>query len=220
MKNNKLIAEFMGVNVITLDDVRKNKDPYHSSSDGYLKDDLKYHSSWDWLMPVVEKIESLGYEFTIIESRCNINHNTDHSVEELFHIETLGSKLNTTYQAVVNFIKHLKNYMSAENNKLIAEFMGVEEAYNPNGNDWVLKTTTPDAYGDTDILESYKDNELQYHSSWDWLMPVVEVCLIGEAEQSEEISNTTIQNIYEGICNQDISFAYKSVVEFVNYKTI
>ena len=220
MKNNKLIAEFMGVNVITLDDVRKNKDPYHSSSDGYLKDDLKYHSSWDWLMPVVEKIENLGYEFTIIESRCNINHNTDHSEEELFHIETLGSKLDTTYQAVVKFIKHLKNYMSTENNKLIAEFMGVEEAYNPNGNDWVLKTTTPDAYGDTDILESYKDNELQYHSSWDWLMPVVEVCLIGEAEQSEEISNTTIKNIYEGICNQDISFAYKSVVEFVNYKTI
>ena len=54
MKNNKLIAEFMGVNVITLDDVRKNKNPYISSADGYLEDDLKYHSSWDWLMPVVE----------------------------------------------------------------------------------------------------------------------------------------------------------------------
>lgn len=61
-----------------------------------------------------------------------------------------------------------------ENNKLIAEFMAVEEAYNPNGNDWVLKTTTPDAYGDTDILESCKDNELQYHTDWNWLMPVVE----------------------------------------------
>ena len=115
--------------------------------------------------------------------------------------------------------EQLKLY-NMKNNKLIAEFMGVEEAYNPNGNDWVLKTTTPDAYGDTDILESCKENELQYHSSWDWLMPVVEVCLIGEAEQSEEISNTTIKNIYEGICNQDISFAYKSVLEFINYKTI
>jgi hypothetical protein len=45
-----------------------------------------------------------------------------------------------------------------KDNKLIAEFMGIEEAYNPNGNDWVLKTTTPDVNGDTDILESYKGN--------------------------------------------------------------
>ena len=46
-------------------------------------------------------------------------------------------------------------------------------------------------------------------------MPVIEKCLVGEAEQSEEISNTTIKNIYESICKQDISFAYKSVVEFI-----
>ena len=53
---NKLIAEFMGVNIITIDDVRKNKNPYISSADGYLEDDIKYHSSWDWLMPVISKI--------------------------------------------------------------------------------------------------------------------------------------------------------------------
>lgn len=29
------------------------------------KDALEYHSSWDWLMPVVEKIESLGFQFFI-----------------------------------------------------------------------------------------------------------------------------------------------------------
>jgi len=58
-------------------------------------------------------------------------------------------------------------------------------------------------------------SQMEYHQSWDWLMPVVKKCLAAEAEQSEEISNTTIKNIYEGICNQDISFAYKSVVEFI-----
>tara|TARA_R100000773_G_scaffold17822_1_gene16181 strand:- start:9197 stop:9469 length:273 start_codon:yes stop_codon:yes gene_type:complete len=80
-----------------------------------------------------------------------------------------------------------------ENNKLIAEFMD-------------LRSTG---------LSIYKPSEYKYHTSWDWLMPVIEKCLVGEAEQSEEISNTTIKNIYEGICNQDISFAYKSVVEFI-----
>ena len=79
------------------------------------------------------------------------------------------------------------------NNILIAEFMD-------------LRSTG---------LSIYKPNEYKYHESWDWLMDVIEKCLVGEAEQSEEISNTTIKNIYEGICNQDISFAYKSVVEFI-----
>ena len=30
-------------------------------------DDLKYHSSWDWLMPVVEKIAKIEYEHQIGE---------------------------------------------------------------------------------------------------------------------------------------------------------
>ena len=81
------------------------------------------------------------------------------------------------------------------NNKLIAEFMGVDQ---------VDIDCAYDEYG-----------ELKYHSSWDWLMPVIEKCLVGEAEQSEEISNTTIKNIYESICKQDISFAYKSVIQFI-----
>ena len=90
MNNNKLIAEFMG-----MED--------HQEMGEYVTPN--YNTSWDWLMRVVEKIESLGYEFTIVESRCKVSNNTDHSVEELFHIETIGSKFKTTYDAVVQFIK-------------------------------------------------------------------------------------------------------------------
>jgi len=86
-------------------------------------------------------------------------------------------------------------------NKLIAEFMGV--VFHDDENQ----------YYSSDGM--YIEDTLKYHTSWDWLMPVVSKCLVGEAEQSEEISNTTIKNIYEGICNQDISHAYKSVVEFI-----
>ena len=80
-----------------------------------------------------------------------------------------------------------------KNNKLIAEFMD-------------LRSTG---------MSIYKESEYKYHSSWDWLMPVVQKCLIGEAEQSEEVSNTTIKHIYEAICNQDIYYAHKAVVEFI-----
>ena len=78
-------------------------------------------------------------------------------------------------------------------NKLIAEFMS----------------------GQHPLAEVTHEAHHNYDTSWDWLMPVIKKCLVGEAEQSEEISNTTIKNIYEGICNQDISQAYKSVITFI-----
>ena len=87
MKDNKLIAEFMEV-------------------DGFLSlSQMNYHTSWDWLMPVVEKIESLrdangdAYRFTI--DMCNAQI-------EGTHIEIIGGayKLNTTYKAVVKFIQY------------------------------------------------------------------------------------------------------------------
>ena len=93
-------------------------------------------------------------------------------------------------------------------NKLIAEFMGLDSF-----KDSLASLHQGKINVDVDVYE-----QAQYHTSWDWLMPVIEKCLVGEAEQSEEISNTTIKNIYEGICNQDISFAYKSVVEFIKNK--
>ncbi len=37
--------------------------------------DLKYHSSWDWLMNVVENIESEGFSVDIDEKMCGIYKN-------------------------------------------------------------------------------------------------------------------------------------------------
>jgi hypothetical protein len=91
MKNNKVIAEFMGVNVITLDDVRKNKNPYFSSADGYLEDDLKYHTSWDWLIPVVDKCFQYG------ELHNSYREQIIASLSGVIDIED-------TYKAVVEFI--------------------------------------------------------------------------------------------------------------------
>ena len=54
---------------------------------------------------LLEKIENLGFEFIIVENRVYINHNTDYSIKELFHIETTKSKIITTYNAVIEFIK-------------------------------------------------------------------------------------------------------------------
>ena len=119
MENNKLIAEFMGFSTQSdaidertlayyVGDSIINADNTNNENEDnvFHPDDMKFNSSWDWLMSVVEQIENFGYEFIIVESRCYLKHNTDHSIEELFHIETIGSKIDTTYKAVLKFINN------------------------------------------------------------------------------------------------------------------
>lgn len=119
MENNKLIAKFMGfstqsdaVDERTLayyvgDSIINADNTNNENEDNvFHPEDMKFNSSWDWLMSVVERIENFGYEFIIVESRCYVKHNTDHSIEELFHIETIGSKIDTTYKAVLKFINN------------------------------------------------------------------------------------------------------------------
>jgi len=74
----------------------------------YEEHELSYNVSQKWLMPVVDKIESLrdangdAYRFTI--DMCNAQI-------EGTNIEIIGGayKLNTIYQAVVEFIKWYNN---------------------------------------------------------------------------------------------------------------
>jgi len=98
-QNNKLIAEFMGVNLITIDDIRANKNPYISSADGYTKEDLQYHSSWDWLMPVVHRIrDHVNMDMSFEEY--------DDWRENFKQIDPYNYSLEQCYKAVIEFIKN------------------------------------------------------------------------------------------------------------------
>jgi hypothetical protein len=50
--NNKLIAEFMGG-----EKPERTSDLRH-----FIEEHHNYHTSWDWLMPVIEKIENDGLD--------------------------------------------------------------------------------------------------------------------------------------------------------------
>ncbi len=68
-------------------------------------EEIHYNTSWDWLMPVVEKIESLGYGVTIgMGIYCVIQDDWKESGIEI-HKLTDNNKLLCTYEAVVEFIK-------------------------------------------------------------------------------------------------------------------
>ena len=59
MKDNKLIAEFMGWDILSPTTIPPNLHLSNLEVDSGEIANLKYHSSWDWLMPVVEKINDL-----------------------------------------------------------------------------------------------------------------------------------------------------------------
>lgn len=91
IENNKLIAEFMGYDPITLADYDNH---------GFLNDlmmivditDCRYSNSWDWLMPVVGRIVQ---DESFIEV---------HAREYLMDIVPY-CRLEDTYNAVIEFIK-------------------------------------------------------------------------------------------------------------------
>ncbi len=99
-----------------------------------------------------------------------------------------------------------------EGNKLIAEFMGLEK--NDFGY-WVNKDYLFGAQ-----LKLF-DFELKFHSSWDWLMPVIRriidtigVKTINECDSEEWFQSTRITKMYIGI---DINLSHYYVVEFIKW---
>jgi hypothetical protein len=111
-ENNKLIAEFMGAIVgkkfVAFPDI-KLEDNLGMISNNRSFEDLHYHSSWDWLMPVVEKIESLS----IVSFEKNLQEEGDYQClftkgSDILICHYADTSLQATYKAVVEFIKNFK----------------------------------------------------------------------------------------------------------------
>lgn len=114
--DNELIAEFMGAErregprafnpyqTVVQWIIKGN--PYNQHRDDikhwYQPVELKYHESWDWLMPVVEKIYRMpdkDIRFKLENSRCRLWYG-----HKLFKCHTI-SQINSVYAVVVEFIK-------------------------------------------------------------------------------------------------------------------
>ena len=107
MKNNKLIAEFMNMSVEH--DGWFDYEDFLGDKKVYL--DLKFHESWDWLMPVVEKIEEQhGCDFTASRRRVTRTYDANFMDEVnnyVAYVEDCKDRQEATYKAVVEFIKQL-----------------------------------------------------------------------------------------------------------------
>ena len=86
-------------------------------------------------------------------------------------------------------------------NKLIAEFMGVD----------IIPLEQFVVGVQSRRMEGYLLEHLQYHTSWDWLMPVTKKCL--DVYHIEQMNDDLNFNFYDSIGNMDAT--YKEVVEFI-----
>ena len=128
--NNKLIAEFMGwkqdesgfyppkqIKIINEFQVQDDCENCFGSYVGDLPLYV-YHISWDWLMPVVEKIESIQLpspsmipvRVKISGTSCSIfkgtwNDDKEGFISKYFQEDEKGEKIQSTYDAVVEFIE-------------------------------------------------------------------------------------------------------------------
>jgi len=107
MKDNRLIAEFMEYELegeVWVATMSKELElNLVVTDDTYLGRHLLFQTSWDWLMPVVEKIFSLGYDYTIKPRHMIIKERMGEIVSECIGIDQ--SQEEVIYQAVVEFIK-------------------------------------------------------------------------------------------------------------------
>ena len=86
-----------------------------------------------------------------------------------------------------------------KDNKLIAEFM---ELKHKNGDFFIPKTSRGYVGGDW-----LSQEELQYHTSWDWLMPVI--------ENIDHLQYARVKGIEDALSTRHIGDTHKAVVEFI-----
>jgi hypothetical protein len=102
MKNNKLIAEFMGYKHIP--DSSDNFEHYIKEGTIVFPHKIKYYSDWNWLMEVVEKIEEdKKFDVNILQYGTIILDNQNEIVNNVAMV-SFTKKIEHTYQAVVEFI--------------------------------------------------------------------------------------------------------------------
>ena len=80
MEDNIIIAEFMGLNI----DMGVQSD--------YMEHELRYHESWDWLIPVVQRL---------IDEYVSIDEQDEQDLQQ----SVLYDKIDSVYQIVVEIIE-------------------------------------------------------------------------------------------------------------------
>jgi hypothetical protein len=119
LSGNKLIAHFLGKS----EAIERTTE---LGGGGYAS--CRFHESWDWLMPVIRKINGMGkgYQFTIFKTyvSCTVERGgkfyKDFSFSHAEYITEEQSDITAAYNLVVKFIEwynQINNEIQDETNK-------------------------------------------------------------------------------------------------------
>jgi hypothetical protein len=100
-------------------------------------------------------------------------------------------------------------------NALIAEFMGAVGTPKYNPTEWdVYITGVLDVDSDNeDAQHFYTPDEMKYHTSWDWLIPVANEIIKSRDEQNSDWDLTELKY---ALCTTNIDWVYNAVINFIN----
>lgn len=120
-EGNKFIIEFLGWKKHGNNNTYEFPNLYpifnidDNENTGWIQEHISkaiFHSSWDWLMPVVEFIEDHDYRVTINFCNCYIETYTGNSSKQCEEEEICcnlieKSKIEATWKTIIEFIKQL-----------------------------------------------------------------------------------------------------------------
>lgn len=92
-------------------------------------------------------------------------------------------------------------------NELIAQFMGLTQG-RPNEIRW-----KHDWFDDDGVINGQRNEHLLFHSSWDWLIPVIEKCRERQLFGSQRL----IDNINKRLAKLDILATHANVCDFIKW---
>jgi hypothetical protein len=100
IRNNEIIAQFLNLKPCKIGKL----EGFILDGSKLLPEELDFDCSWDMIMPVVEKIENIGHAIEICQNDVTIfEHDSKNSLNELLHFNSVQSKLDAVYNAVLAF---------------------------------------------------------------------------------------------------------------------
>lgn len=107
-----------------------------------------------------------------------------------------------------------------EGNKLIALFMGATLTEDKRDQEYMFEASPSPEYA----AIYWRISQMKYHSSWDWLMPVVEKILKNQnkaAKFTEQVSSELWYSIFSHQISInlliDINLMWQAVVQFIQW---
>lgn len=116
---NKLIAEFMELKVATKQVMFDNRiyyeTPFLQVNYAACEEQFAFHDEWNWLMPVLAKIQKLDHVCVIYGNYCNIIEKElftkkydGEGFDVDYYSDSVDNVIEAVYKCVVEFINYYK----------------------------------------------------------------------------------------------------------------